>query len=152
MNTRNPKHNLSGTIDMEIDHPVYGWIPFTASPGDPEEHGRELHALALAGELGAVAEHVLLPHETPEGQLEIERGGMNISRFQLMAALDESGLLESAESVIHGPSVLTVTRLAWTESQSFKRNSPMITVLSNQLNLTDEQVDDLFRLAQTIEA
>ena len=29
---------------MEINHPVYGPIPFTASPDDPEEHGRLLFA------------------------------------------------------------------------------------------------------------
>jgi len=36
------KYNKNGTIDMELDHPVYGLIQFTASPDDPEEHGRLL--------------------------------------------------------------------------------------------------------------
>lgn len=31
-----------GRIDCEIEHPEYGWIPFTAAPDDPELHGREL--------------------------------------------------------------------------------------------------------------
>ena len=44
----NPKYNAHGTIDMEINHPVYGRIPFTASPDDPEEHGRLLFADAQA--------------------------------------------------------------------------------------------------------
>ena len=44
---RNPRMTETGTIDMEIDHPVFGWIPFTASPADPEEYGRNLHAEAL---------------------------------------------------------------------------------------------------------
>ncbi len=54
---RNPKiSNASGTkIDLEINHPVHGWIPFTASAGDVELFGREMHARALAGEFGAVA-------------------------------------------------------------------------------------------------
>lgn len=55
MLTRNLKYNAHGTVDMEIDHPAYGWIPFTASPDDTEAHGRELHADALAGTLGAIA-------------------------------------------------------------------------------------------------
>lgn len=42
-------------IDMEINHPVYGWIPFTARPDDPEQHGRDLYAEAL---LGTVAPYV----------------------------------------------------------------------------------------------
>lgn len=42
MNYRNPKYNKNGTIDVEIEHPFYGWIPFTASPEDCEEKGRKI--------------------------------------------------------------------------------------------------------------
>jgi hypothetical protein len=42
MQTRNPIFTASGAIDCEIEHPTYGWIPFTASPDDVEEHGREI--------------------------------------------------------------------------------------------------------------
>lgn len=55
MQTRNLKYNSFGTVDMEIEHPKYGWIPFTASPDDSEPLGRELHAAAVAGELGTIA-------------------------------------------------------------------------------------------------
>lgn len=48
MEIRNPLLNPDGTIDCEIEHPVYGWIPFTANQNDVEEHGREIFALALA--------------------------------------------------------------------------------------------------------
>ena len=34
MNFRNAQYNAFGTIDCEIDHPVYGWIPFTCDPSD----------------------------------------------------------------------------------------------------------------------
>jgi hypothetical protein len=34
MEIRNPIYNVFGTIDCEINHPDYGWIPFTASPDD----------------------------------------------------------------------------------------------------------------------
>lgn len=44
---RNPVYTSHGRIDCEIDHPVYGWIPFTADPNDVEEHGRLIHAAAL---------------------------------------------------------------------------------------------------------
>jgi hypothetical protein len=42
MKYRNAKYNELGSIDCEIDHPEYGWIPFTASPHDCEEHGRKI--------------------------------------------------------------------------------------------------------------
>lgn len=60
MQTKNPIYNSSGGIDMEIDHPVYGWIPFSASPNDTEQLGRDLYAEAVAGTLGAI-----LPYVTP---------------------------------------------------------------------------------------
>lgn len=41
METRNPVWN-GDVIDCEINHPIYGWIPFTASPEDPEQHGRDI--------------------------------------------------------------------------------------------------------------
>ena len=40
MKFRNAHYNQFGTIDCEIEHPVFGWIPFTASPDDVEELGR----------------------------------------------------------------------------------------------------------------
>jgi hypothetical protein len=30
------------TITCEIEHPVFGWIPFTAAPNDVEPHGRAI--------------------------------------------------------------------------------------------------------------
>lgn len=35
MNYRNPVYNQYGTIDCEIDHPEFGWMPTTLSPNDP---------------------------------------------------------------------------------------------------------------------
>lgn len=34
MRYRNAKHRANNTIDCEIDHPIYGWIPFTCDPND----------------------------------------------------------------------------------------------------------------------
>ncbi len=39
---KNPRYNQHGTIDVDINHPVYGWIPFTASSNDVEPHGRQI--------------------------------------------------------------------------------------------------------------
>jgi hypothetical protein len=36
----------NGYIDCEINHPKFGWIPFTARPDDVELHGREIYAFA----------------------------------------------------------------------------------------------------------
>lgn len=47
MQIRNPIYTATGNIDCEIEHPHFGWIPFTASPDDAEEHGRVIYAAAL---------------------------------------------------------------------------------------------------------
>lgn len=39
-------------------------LPFTASPNDSEEHGRELYARAVAGEFGPIGAYVV-PVITP---------------------------------------------------------------------------------------
>jgi len=56
MNARNLKRNRFGAVDMEVEHPIYGWIPFTASPNDCEPLGRTLYAEAIAGAHGAIAD------------------------------------------------------------------------------------------------
>ena len=42
MKFRNAKYNAFGTIDCEIEHPAFGWIPFTASPEDIEPLGKQV--------------------------------------------------------------------------------------------------------------
>lgn len=45
MNYRNPKYCIDGIrIDCEIEHPVYGWIPFTC---DPKDTGAEFDVVEL---------------------------------------------------------------------------------------------------------
>ncbi|WP_413874168.1 hypothetical protein [Albidovulum sp.] len=48
VNYRNPRATAGAAIECEIEHPVFGWIPFVASPTDPEAHGRQIHARILA--------------------------------------------------------------------------------------------------------
>lgn len=51
MNIRNATQSIGGAIDVEYEHPKYGWIPFTASPNDSEELGREIYALAMKSDV-----------------------------------------------------------------------------------------------------
>lgn len=57
MNVRNPQWTTEreGYINCEIEHPVYGWIPFTASCHDEEEHGRQIYQAILNGEHGDIS-------------------------------------------------------------------------------------------------
>jgi len=68
MRIRNLKNTESNCIDMEIEHPDYGWAPFSASPTDSEPLGRDLYAQAIAGTLGAIT-----PYVKPLAQAQTER-------------------------------------------------------------------------------
>jgi hypothetical protein len=48
MDIRNPIYTKDGQIDCEINHPIYGWVPFTADQNDIEDHGRKIYNKALA--------------------------------------------------------------------------------------------------------
>ena len=58
MEIKTPERNADGSINIELNHPVHGWIPFTASPNDVEESGRLLYAEAIAGNFGPIADYV----------------------------------------------------------------------------------------------
>lgn len=40
---RNLRYTLTNMINCEYNHPVLGWIPYTANPDDSEDFGRELY-------------------------------------------------------------------------------------------------------------
>jgi len=42
MEIKNAIHNEDGTIDVEINHPDFGWIPFTSAHDDPSEIAQEV--------------------------------------------------------------------------------------------------------------
>lgn len=70
---RNARHNGDGSIDLELEHPEWGWIPFTAVPDDSEQHGRAIHARALAGDAGDIAPYVPPSEEELAANARAER-------------------------------------------------------------------------------
>ena len=79
MNFRNAKYNAFGTIDCEINHPVYGWIPFTANPSDVEPIGAEVFNAAKATAAAYVE---------PPVDLEALATEARVQRNALLAASD----------------------------------------------------------------
>jgi hypothetical protein len=64
MNYRNPVFTADRFIDCEINHPVYGWIPFTCAPKDG---GADFDAAALYAKMKPhAAPYVPPPGPTPE--------------------------------------------------------------------------------------
>ena len=93
MKYRNPQYTANNAIDCEIEHPDYGWIPFTADPNDVEEHGRAIYADIMAN--ADIAPYVPPPPPTDEevaAQVRAERD-------QLLAATDWTQAADVPEEV-----------------------------------------------------
>lgn len=71
----------------------------------------------------------------------------SVSRFQARAALHQSGKLAEVETAIAESDV--ITQMAWQGAQEFRRNSPTILALGDQLGL---DLDALFIAAAQIQA
>lgn len=84
---RNPQwaDEKQSQINLLLDHPQYGEIPFTASPGDCEELGRLLFADAVSGKFGVIAAYVPPPPDLLRQHKEIE---VRSDRDRRLAASD----------------------------------------------------------------
>lgn len=137
MNFRNATYNSHGTIDCEIEHPQFGWIPFTADPNDSEQIGREIHAAAVLGEVEA--------YVPPEPVIVIPD---RVTARQFMLALLQAGLLDSVEGWIATQS--QAVQIAYNTSGTFVRTEPMMQAGFTALGFTPEQIDAFFTAAAEI--
>lgn len=77
----------------------------------------------------------------------------SVSRFQARMALHHFGMFEEAESFCTSEAAPLEVKEAWVSAQEFRRNSPTILSLKDSpLALTDEQLDEMFSFAGTVEA
>ena len=74
---RNPVSTADGNIDMEINHPEFGWIPFTASPNDTEQLGVDLYNAAT--EKGNIASYT--PPQITGNDIDAERDRRIVDGF-----------------------------------------------------------------------
>ncbi|RUT80940.1 MULTISPECIES: hypothetical protein [unclassified Mesorhizobium] len=141
MEYRNPTYNTNGGIDMEVDHPAFGWIPFTASPEDPEELGRTL----FEDTKGTAAPYVAPPAPTVE---EIRAAMPSLSPRQIRLALNDIGITSAdVATQLAGNEAGTIE---WNYATYFKRTHPLIVSLTPAFSLTEAQVDSLWLYAAEI--
>ena len=79
MKNRNPIFIEDGRINCEIEHPQYGWIPFTADPNDVEPIGAQVFNAAKA---------TAAPYVAPPVDLEALAAQARAQRNGLLAASD----------------------------------------------------------------
>lgn len=90
----------------------------------------------------------LTPEEIAE-RLAQWRSTASCTPFQGRMALADADLLTQVETAINAADQKTKT--AWEYALEWKRTSPLIATLAAALNLSDTEVDDLFRAAIQIQ-
>lgn len=84
-------------------------------------------------------------------------GPQVVSRFQGREAmwqtpLGDTTVFEAADALINHPDTPPMYQRAWADMQEFRRDSEMLAAIATQLGLTQQQIDDLFILAASINA
>ena len=146
INWRFPRYNALGTIDCEIEHSQFGWIPFTASEDDPEEHGRSIYQTILdSGEQ-------IAPYEppSPEEILARERATMVVTRRQAKQQLVIKGVydqIQPAIDAIEDATQRALVQIYFNDADTWERLNDDLITLGHAVGLSDEQMDELFRKA-----
>jgi len=140
MEYRNAQRNAFGTIDCEINHPVYGWIPTTASANDAETA-----SLFVTLEL----DDTTLPAPPPQNAASILaqwRANAVISQAQARLTLLQLGLLTAVQDIADADPAASIV---WEYADEIRRVSPFIDGLG-KAKFTPEQIDDIFRYAMDL--
>lgn len=144
-NIRNARYTARGQIDVEFEHPEFGWIDTTTDPNDIDERCRELFAQAQAG---TVAPYV--PPSVEEARTLMPP----ISRRQLRLALVRNGIsiasVDAAIAAMPGGQEKDEAQIEWADAASFERLHPTLARIGAALGLTDAQIDAMWAQASAI--
>ncbi|TAN82714.1 MAG: hypothetical protein EYR95_18680 [Phormidium sp. SL48-SHIP] len=161
MQYRNAQYTKDGRIDCEIEHPVYGWVPFTADKNDSEQHGRDIFGQIVSdGNIAAYTPPSPPTIEEIRAQTRIPRAKFAIAAtkagFITEAEAEEwaagaanpqwvSDAIEAAVAAGHIPQEERLeVRIAVRTQDTIGRNDRLIPILADSKGLTPEQVDTLF--------
>ena len=75
---------------------------------------------------------------------------VEVTRFQARAALYNAGLLNQAAALAAAAG--GIAQLAWIDAQVFRRASPTVISIGQQLGLSEADMDELFKTAASITA
>ena len=140
MEFRNPEYNEHGTIDCEINHPDYGWIPHTI----PADENPQLQAAAI--EAGP-APYTPPPAPDPAIALAEWRAGAVASQAQIRLTLHQLGLLATVQAIADADQEAAIV---WEYADAIRRASPFIDALKGEA-FTDGQIDDIFVYAMGVQ-
>ena len=103
------KYNENGSVDIVYDHPVYGLIPNTAIPDNPDPDGAARWDAIMAGEYGAIDPYV--PPTQAEldviaqAELEQEKARRKSELIQEKMALSLTAEFDEIDAAIDNASI-----------------------------------------------
>ena len=137
-----PRYTYSGTIELVLNHPQFGEIPFCASPADLEPHGRDLYARAITGEFGPIAAYVAPPTPTPTPRA--------CSSLQFMDRFTESEQLSIVTATMCVPQVkiwydrmIAATEIVYKDPRTIGGLQALVTAGL----ITQERIDEILPVA-----
>lgn len=75
-----------------------------------------------------------------------------VTAFQAKAALLAAGLLAQVQTFMTSSGAPPFAQLAWVEAPTFGRQSPTMLAMAQAMNMSNDELDDLFRAAALIVA
>lgn len=146
MEIKNAKYSSFGDIDCEINHPKFGWIPFTASLNDSEDFGKTV--FDLASNLGP--EPFVPPKEpTQEDLLQEKRKYLSCTQTQGRVALGQN-LCQRLDAFISSQDCPWELSEILRGTLQWQRLSTFSDELSWTLNLDSLELDTIFEKAMTV--
>ncbi|CAA0129345.1 Uncharacterised protein [Starkeya nomas] len=135
--------NAAGGIDCEIrpphlDLPEGDWLPFSATESDANAASADVYTRLLDGEAGPIAPYAAPPPTVPA----------SVTRAQARVALFEAGLLAQVDAAV-AAHPYELVRIWWADALNIERNHPYLVAMAVELELTEQQVDQLFITAAT---
>lgn len=75
-----------------------------------------------------------------------------ITAYQAEVVLAEAGMFDSVKELIDHPDTPARIKIAWQRGLDIRRDNAMVALIIQNLGLTEEDVDQLFISAQSIQA
>ena len=139
MEIRSAAYTAGGQIDCEVNHPVYGWVPFSAVNNEQDPFSAQVFAAALAQNPAPYIPPPPAPPYVPPA----------VSKMQGILALGKTRwdqVLAYRETATWGEQVVIDSAGNW------ERDSQNIAFFQYLIGLTDAETDALFIAAAQITA
>lgn len=154
MQIRNPIYTADGRVDCEIEHPNYGWIPYTAFENLGDAREKSIYDAALKAK---PAPYVAPPPPSPESL----RPAMQLTRRQVFIGMADAGLITAPEAIAAAaigtppaaveaafmampPAQQTPARITFGAFQTAYRDDPMTALFQATAGMTGAQMDAFF--------